>query len=590
MSTTLSVVLAVVATSYALSGAALLLRRAAVPAATLMLLTGVVGVVGAVLLATDGGGGGAAGRSVGMSAAMLLAPLSLVAYPRLRWRHPVDFLALAVVGGCGVVGTVYGGRAADVDVVGAMALIQGCALLAHTWWRLETSRDQERRALVWMAFAVPLAGLVCFVTSFSAEGVDDRTLPVIGILALVLVGPALYVGATLPEIVDVRGLVVGVVVTTFAVLTVLSVFVLELSLLDALGAGELNTGALGLLAGVAAFSFQPARVVLRGVVDQILFGQRPDPLGAASAVAGRIGDDPGDALRAIREALVLPYAALEVDGAIETSSGTSTTHTRTLDLEGVGRLVVGLRPGDLSFSPGDEQVLRLTVPLLAQTLRARALAAEVVASRGRTIAAIEEERRRLRRDLHDGLGPRLSGIAFTSDAARNLVRTDPDGAEGMLAQLRADTTVAIEEIRRMVYAMRPPALDELGLVPALRQQAVGLRNEGGQPISVTIDSPELPPLPAAVEVAAYRIVTEALTNVARHSTSPTAAVRLDLAADGLRLQVTDRGTSGAWRPGVGLSSMRERATELGGHLVAAPGPEGGSVTATLPCDGLPTQQ
>ena len=170
-------------------------------------------------------------------------------------------------------------------------------------------------------------------------------------------------------------------------------------------------------------------------------------------------------------------------------------------------------------------MLRLTVPLLAQTLRARALAAELVESRGQTIAAVEEERRRLRRELHDGLGPRLSGVAFTSDAARNLIRTDPAAAEEMLAQLRADTVIAIEEIRRMVYAMRPPALDELGLVPALRQQAVGLRNKDGPAdLGARSRAEELPDLPAAVEVAAYRIVTEALTNVARHSTSPSAAV------------------------------------------------------------------
>ena len=288
------------------------------------------------------------------------------------------------------------------------------------------------------------------------------------------------------------------------------------------------------------------------------------------------------ALRAIREALVVPYAALEADGVVEASSGVETTHTRTLDLDGLGRLVVGLRPGDLSFSPGDDQVLRLTVPLLAQTLRARALAAEVVESRGRTIAAVEEERRRLRRDLHDGLGPRLSGVAFTSDAARNLVRSDPDAAEEMLRQLRADTMIAIEEIRAMVYAMRPPALDELGLVPALRQQAVGLRDRDGQPVSVSITADELPDLPAAVEVAAYRIVTEALANIARHSTSRTATVRLERNSDSLRLEVTDTGIGGAWRPGVGLSSMRERATELGGTLAAGPGPTGGKVEALLP--------
>ena len=136
----------------------------------------------------------------------------------------------------------------------------------------------------------------------------------------------------------------------------------------------------------------------------------------------------------------------------------------------------------------------------------------------------------------------------------------------------------------MVYAMRPPALDELGLVPALRQQAVGLRNRDGNPVAVDVSAPlEFPDLPAAVEVAAYRIVTEALTNVARHSSSPAASVRLQPAADGLHLEVTDHGSrNGTWDPGVGMASMRERATELGGSLEAGPGPSGGRVWALLP--------
>lgn len=215
---------------------------------------------------------------------------------------------------------------------------------------------------------------------------------------------------------------------------------------------------------------------------------------------------------------------------------------------------------------------------------ASTLAADLQLSREETITALEEERRRLRRDLHDGLGPRLSGIAFTSDAARNTLRSDPEGTDSLLVTMRAETVSAIEEIRRLVYAMRPPALDELGLVPALRQQAAALRTSEGNPLRVTITARELPaPVTAAVEVAAYRIVVEALTNVARHSGSDTAAVCLQADDGALVIDVTDAGmTNGAWSTGVGMASMRERAAELGGTLTAGIGAVGGHVHAVLP--------
>jgi signal transduction histidine kinase len=382
-------------------------------------------------------------------------------------------------------------------------------------------------------------------------------------------------------------LVATAVVLAGVGITYLALFVTVASLVEVASGTVPTIGTLGLLAAVLAATFHPLQVMLRGVVDELLFGRRPDPLDAASRVASRIGEDPGDALRAIREALVLPYAAIRADGVDVRASGTVTAHTRSFPLDGADAvLVVGLRPGDLGLSRGDEHALALVAPLLAQTLRARALAEQVRESRGATVAALEEERRRLRRDLHDGLGPRLSGIAFTSDAARNLVRTDPAVAEELLAELRADTVAAIEEIRQLVYAMRPPALDELGLVPALRQQAAALRSRDGSPLAVTLSAADpLPELSAAVEVAAYRIVIEALTNVARHSPSRSAAVRLDAPTGGLSVVVTDGGTSGGgapWTAGVGLSSMRERAAQVGGTLNAGPTSEGGRVEALLP--------
>ena len=566
--------------SFAGTGVALLLARRAVVAGACLLVTA-VGSLGGVVLA-QAGHDFPAGLAF-TAAGMLAAPLAVASYPRLPHRHWVDRLVLLAVLGCGITACLL---VRYPTVVATLALVTTMVLVAHVWWRIETSADDERRALVWLTVSVTSVALVIGLASFAADGAS--TAPSLGLLALV--GPALYVGVVQPEIVDVRGLVVRAVVLSVAVVTYVSLFVGAAAALE-LAVGEVPT--VGALAGVgvlAALTFQPLQVMLRGVVDELLFGHRPDPLDAASRVAGLVGDDPVVALRAIREALVLPYAALLTDTTELGASGNPVTHTRSFPLDGVGaELVVGLRPGDLALSPGDEQVLRLVAPLLAQTMRARALAADLQESREATITAVEEERRRLRRDLHDGLGPRLSGIAFTSDAARNLVRSDPEAADALLKQLRADTTTAIEDIRRLVYAMRPPALDELGLVRALRQQATGLRTREGRPLAVRLDVPaELPALPAAVEVAAYRIVTEALTNVARHSSGTTATVAMRLEPDGLTLEVSDDGGSGAaWPAGVGTASMRERAAELGGTLNAGPTTGGGRVSVVLPLGGPP---
>ncbi|HEY3483377.1 MAG TPA: sensor histidine kinase, partial [Streptomyces sp.] len=203
---------------------------------------------------------------------------------------------------------------------------------------------------------------------------------------------------------------------------------------------------------------------------------------------------------------------------------------------------------------------------------------------GQAIAAIEEERRRLRRDLHDGLGPTLSGIAFTADAARNTLRDQPESADELLRGLRADAVSAVGEIRRLVYDMRPPALDELGLVPALRQRAAGVQTSDGRPMRVTIEAPDaLPRLSAAVEAAAYRIATEALTNSARHSGSDTATLAIGVDDGRLSLVVRDAGRNGRpWTPGVGISSMRERAAEVGGTLEVSTSHRGALVEAHLP--------
>ncbi|MGH3136440.1 MAG: histidine kinase [Gaiellaceae bacterium] len=191
-------------------------------------------------------------------------------------------------------------------------------------------------------------------------------------------------------------------------------------------------------------------------------------------------------------------------------------------------------------------------------------AAELQRSRERLVAAREEERRRLRRDLHDGLGPALAGAALKIEAAENVLATDSGAAADLLESARSEIQGAVADVRRLVHSLRPPALDELGLVGAVREQAERL-SVGDHP-HVELEAPsELEPLPAAVEVAAYGIALEAMTNAARHADARTCLVRIALNG-GLELEISDdgHGLPDDYRAGVGMASMRERAEELGG--------------------------
>ncbi len=513
---------------------------------------------------------------------MLPGALTVLTYPVLRWRHAADYCALVLVLAAGSIGTRFYD---DGSVVSAMVTATLLGLVAHVWWRYENSDEDDRLAILWLSLAVVTATLIAghalFLTTEIASGI-------ITAVVFATLGPAMAVGVGRPRVVDVRALIVQVLVLLVVVMVYIAIFVGAGRPAGDLGQPDPSTGVLALVGAAAAISFHPLRVMLRGVIDQLLFGDRPDPLDAAARVVGRVGDDPVLALRAIREALVLPYASLTAGGVELAASGTAVTHVRRLSLQlgddEVGEIVVGLRPGDLTLSAGDERVLRIVAPLLAQTLRARTLAADLQTSRGQAIAAIEEERRRLRRDLHDGLGPTLSGIAFTADAARNTLRDEPESADELLRRLRAEAVNAVGEIRRLVYDMRPPALDELGLVPALRQRAASMRTEDGRAMRVSVEAPEaLPELPAAVEAAAYRIATEALTNSARHSGSDEAALRIGMDAGSLSVAVRDGGRNGqTWTPGVGLASMRERAAEVGGTVSVDAGTDGATVHALLP--------
>jgi len=203
-------------------------------------------------------------------------------------------------------------------------------------------------------------------------------------------------------------------------------------------------------------------------------------------------------------------------------------------------------------------------------------------SRRRIVAAREEERLRLRRDLHDGLGPTLAALGLKVDRARAEAATDPAAVGPLLDEIRSDLRGALAQIRGLARELRPPGLDALGLVDALRQQLATIGGPDGPVVEVI--ATDLGILPPAVEVAAYRIVIEAVTNTVRHAGATLCRVDLARERHALLIVVTDDGGGiGPGPVGVGTRSMYERAAEVGGELLVAPGPDGGTiVTASLP--------
>jgi signal transduction histidine kinase len=255
--------------------------------------------------------------------------------------------------------------------------------------------------------------------------------------------------------------------------------------------------------------------------------------------------------------------------------------------ETIGQLILSPRaPGEV-FSAADRQLLDDLARQAGVAAHEIGLTIALQRSRERLVTAREEERRRLRRDLHDGLGSQLAALHLRAGTLRALIPPGLPAADAGVLELQSEIHAAIGDIRRLVYELRPPALDELGLDGALRSLAAQCSSQNG--LQVRVDAPEkVPPLPAAVEVAAYRIAQEALANVVRHAQAHTCRVQLRL-ADALCLEILDDGLGlpAARQAGVGLRSMRERAEELGGTCVVdSPTAGGAQVLVRLPLPSL----
>lgn len=358
--------------------------------------------------------------------------------------------------------------------------------------------------------------------------------------------------------------------------------------------------------GLIAFLFMPLRDWLRAAINRLMYGERDNP----TAVLARLGTQleanlapeqvPPTVVKTVVESLRVPYAALLLAGdetyrlAAEAGSPVPEWERVPFPLldqgEQVGLLVVGLREGEEGFHSADMHLLQGLARQAGQAVHTIRLNQALQRSREQLVTAREEERRRLRNDLHDGLGPALSGYAMTVAAARRQVDSQPEASKEMLLQLEHNLQGSVQEVRRLIYNLRPPLLDDLGLVGALRRSAGEFQRAG---LAVQVVAPEnMEPLPAAAEVAAYRISQEALNNVVKHAHATQVTISLTVVeqagpGSGRRLSMTvvdnGRGIDPNRTAGVGLSSMRERAAELGGACTVTRDEQGGTrVTAWVP--------
>ena len=485
---------------------------------------------------------------------------------------------------------------------------------AQSWRYRHASSFVERQQTKWIVFGLFVSLTLFTISTIPWVYVQNRPpgtistawvnwisffLEVIWVIMLSVLPLTMTIAVLRYRLWDVNLIINRALVYTSLTALVVSIYVL---IVGSLGAVFQERGSLlvSLLAtGAVAMLFQPLRERLQRWVNHRMYGERDNPYVVLTRLSQRLDTALAPAavlptlVETIAHTLKLPYVAIALKQGYRfkiasefglappwmrpADGGEPGDHALSLPLvyqsELIGELVLAARSPNDPFSPAERALLEAIthqVGVIAHTIR---LTADLQQSRERLVTTREEERRRLRRDLHDGLGPALAAMSFKLDAVTNLAGPAPEAARALAAELKSQIQTTLDDIRRIAYDLRPPALDELGLVGALREHIAS-----SQGLRIVLEAPEnLPPLAAAVEVAAYRIALEAINNVNRHAQAASCSVRLSL-CDELCLEVSDDGCGlpDHVRAGVGMASMRERAEELGGTCVIEKRPGGGT--------------
>ena len=472
-----------------------------------------------------------------------------------------------------------------LSVLGLLVLVPSLLLcVADAVQRLRRAESPEREQLTWLLITVLTYAVVPF-TPWTELRVAVQT----------LVPFAIAVGVVRHRLLDLQVVVRRTLLFAGLTAVVLVVFVATTTLLSAVADG--GPLPVAVAAALVAVGLTPVRDGLQRRVDRLVYGDRHDPVRAVATLGRKVaGEDDATLLQQVLTAVTVAVRSpgvtlVDEHGRVQSSTGVETGGDPlrlALRVAGrqVGQLLVLPRTARDGWTRPDRELLEVLAQQVAVVVHVGRLNTALALSRDDVLTATGQERGRLRQELHDGLGPALSGIALGLEAAEAALGRDTHRAATLLERLRQETQSAGSEVRRLVDGLRPAALDGNDLTAALEDFVDGVAAVTGQQLTLSLVlAPDLPRLAADVEAAAYRIATEAVTNVVRHSGARTCCITLSAGPTSLRLTVDDDGIGlpDQRREGVGLSSMRRRAAELGGSWSGQARPGGGThVQVDLP--------
>ena len=486
--------------------------------------------------------------------------------------------------------------------------VTGLALLvviASLVFRFRSSSGNDRLQIKWLVFAFGIFALftALWQTSQAIEPESALTIALFTIYRLAWTFTPFAVGIALfyYRLYDIDLILNRTLVYGLLTLIITAIYLGSISLLTALFQNWNDLALAMITTGFIAIIFQPLRDRLQSWVNRLFFGARDNPLDLLTTLGEILAtaDTPSTILptycQTIAHALHLPYVSISIqENDVQLrpiAAHGSINHSQPVNLPlsyhglNLGQLSIALRVGQNNFNKADKRLLEQIAHQTAAAVNAVRLNSDLQKSRERIVTTREEERRRLRRDLHDGLGPVLASQGLKLSAAHQLLNKKPSLAESLLQEVISQNELTVAEIRRLIYDLRPPTLDDLGLIEAIREGCE--KFNGDCQFSVHADPTQLPELPAAVEVATYRIALEAATNVFKHAKATRCDIVLNVEPQELWVQINDngQGISANSEAGIGLISMQERAAELGGIVtIESNGSIGTSIQVTLPID------